>query len=185
MLQSLGPLRVRHNWATELNWTELYAVVVQSLSHVWVFSTPWTTACQVSLSFTSPSLLRFISIESVMLSDHSSSAALFSCLQTFPITSSFPVSQLFTSGGESIGTSAGQNNENHVAPAQEQLIRPVGQEWKSKTQPHHTSGFITKVPRPLTLERIVVLRQLKIHLQESELGPLSHTRYKSQFRVNQ
>lgn len=40
---------------------------------------------------------------------------------------------------------------------------------------HHTNGFIAKVPRPLNLERTVVLRQLNIHLQESELGPLSHT----------
>jgi len=29
------------------------------------------------------------------------------------------MSQLFTSGGESTGTSAGHNNENHVALAQE------------------------------------------------------------------
>ena len=36
----------------------LFCVVVQSLSHVWLFVTPWTAACQVSLSFTiSQSLL--------------------------------------------------------------------------------------------------------------------------------
>ena len=41
------------------------------LSHVQLFVTPWTAACQVSLSFTvSCSLLTFISIESVMLSNH-------------------------------------------------------------------------------------------------------------------
>ena len=44
---------------------------VQSLSHVWLFVTPWTTACQVSLSITnSQSLLKLISIESVMPSNH-------------------------------------------------------------------------------------------------------------------
>ena len=44
---------------------------VQLLSHVWLFLTPWTAACQASLSFTnSQSLLRLMSIESVMPSNH-------------------------------------------------------------------------------------------------------------------
>ena len=44
---------------------------VQSLSHIRLFATPWTVACQVSLSITnSQSLLKFMSIESVMLSNH-------------------------------------------------------------------------------------------------------------------
>ena len=47
----------------------VYAVVVKLLSHVQFFVTPWTTACQASLSFkTSLSLLKFMSIELVMLS---------------------------------------------------------------------------------------------------------------------
>ena len=42
-------------------------VVVHSLSHVWLFVTPWTAACQAFLSFTiSWSLLNLMSIESVM-----------------------------------------------------------------------------------------------------------------------
>ena len=46
-------------------------VVVQSLSHVWLFVTPWTTARQVSLSFTiSWSLLKFLSIELMKPSNH-------------------------------------------------------------------------------------------------------------------
>ena len=46
-------------------------IVVQSLSHVRLFSTPWTIACQASLSFTiSQSLLKLMSIESVMPSNH-------------------------------------------------------------------------------------------------------------------
>ena len=41
---------------------------VQSLSHVWLFATPWSAACQASLSITnSQSLLKLMSIESVML----------------------------------------------------------------------------------------------------------------------
>ena len=67
--------------------------------------TPWTTAFQASLSSTiSWSFLRFMSIESVMLSNHPSSATPFSfCLQSFPASGSFPVSQLFVSGGQRIG----------------------------------------------------------------------------------
>ena len=43
-------------------------IVVQSLSHVWLFVTQWTAACQASLSFTvSWSLLKLMSIESVVL----------------------------------------------------------------------------------------------------------------------
>jgi len=44
---------------------------VQSLSHVQLFATPWTAACQASLSITnSRSLLKLMSIESVMPSNH-------------------------------------------------------------------------------------------------------------------
>ena len=44
---------------------------VQLLSRVWFFATPWTAACQASLSITnSQSLLKLMSIESVMPSNH-------------------------------------------------------------------------------------------------------------------
>ena len=46
-------------------------VVVQSLNHVRLFTTPWTAACQAPLSSTiSQSLLKFMSIELVVLSNH-------------------------------------------------------------------------------------------------------------------
>ena len=46
-------------------------VIVQSLSHVRLFATPWTAARQASLSFTiSQNLLKLMSIESVMPSSH-------------------------------------------------------------------------------------------------------------------
>ena len=46
-------------------------IVVQLLSHVQFFATPWTAACQAALSFTiSQSLLKLMSIESVILSHH-------------------------------------------------------------------------------------------------------------------
>ena len=48
----------------------VFAVVVQLLSHVWLFVTPWIAALQTCLSFTiSQSLLKLMSIESVMLSN--------------------------------------------------------------------------------------------------------------------
>ena len=46
-------------------------VVIQSLSCVWLFAAPWTAARQASLSFSiSPNLLKLLSIELVMPSNH-------------------------------------------------------------------------------------------------------------------
>ena len=82
--------------------------VVQSLSHIWLSATPRTAACQSSLSFTiSQSLLKLMSVKFVMPSAISSSVVPFSAyLQSFPASGSFPVSQPFASGDQSIGTSA-------------------------------------------------------------------------------
>ena len=65
-------------------------------------------ACQAPLSSTIAwSWLRFKSVESVMLSNHLIPGRPFSfCLQSFPVSGSFLVSQLFASGGQSIGASA-------------------------------------------------------------------------------
>ena len=77
---------------------------VQSLSHVGLFATTWTAARQASLSITKPqSLLRLMSIDSVMPS--SSVAPFSSCLQSFPASGSFLMSQFFTSGSQHFGTS--------------------------------------------------------------------------------
>ena len=83
-------------------------VVVQSLSRVQLFATPWTAARQVSLSFTiSQSLLKLMSIESVIPSNHLFFChPLFLLLSIFPASGSFLMSQLFASGGQSIGASA-------------------------------------------------------------------------------
>ena len=71
-----------------------------------LFVTSRTAARQASLSFTiSWSLLRFMSIESVMPSKHLILCRSLSCSQYFSV-SSFPMNQLLTSGGRSIGTSA-------------------------------------------------------------------------------
>ena len=67
-------------------------VFVQSLSLVWLFVTPWTAACQASLSFTiSWSLLKLMSIESVMPSNH-----LILCHPFFLLPSIFPSIRVFS-----------------------------------------------------------------------------------------
>ena len=49
----------------------MHVTSVQSLRHIQLFATPWTAACQPSLSITkSPSLLKLMSIVSVMPSNH-------------------------------------------------------------------------------------------------------------------
>ena len=80
----------------------------QLLSRVLLLATPWTTTQQASLSITnSRSLLKLMPIELVMPSKHPSSIVpFFSCLQSFPASGSFPMSQFFTSSGQSIGVSA-------------------------------------------------------------------------------
>ena len=68
------------------------AISVQSLIRVWLFVTPWTVACQVSLSITnSRSLLKLISIESVIPSNH-----LFLCHPLLLPPSIFPSITVFS-----------------------------------------------------------------------------------------
>ena len=69
--------------------------------------TPWTVARQAPLSFTiSQSLLRFMSIELVMLSNHLILCCSLFCFQSFQASGSLPLSWLFASGVQSIGASA-------------------------------------------------------------------------------
>ena len=71
-------------------------------------ATPWTAARQASLSITNSwSLLRLMSIESVMSSKHLILCVPFSShLQSFPASGSFQMSQFFASGDQSIRVSA-------------------------------------------------------------------------------
>ena len=85
-----------------------FVVVVQLLSRASLFATPWTAAFRVSLSFTICwSCSNSCSLSRWCHSTISSSVAhFFSCLQSFPGSGSFPVSEVFTSGGQSSGASA-------------------------------------------------------------------------------
>ena len=89
-------IRTSGKWS----FSKLCFVIVQSLSHVWLFVTPWTAACQASLSFAiSLSLLKLMSFGSVMHPTISSSvSSSSSCPHCFPASRSF-MSQLFTSDG--------------------------------------------------------------------------------------
>ena len=54
-----------------VNWTSVQFSSVQLLSCVWLLATPWTAACQASLSITNAqSLLKLMSTKSVMPSNH-------------------------------------------------------------------------------------------------------------------
>ena len=65
---------------------------VQLLSHVWLFVTPWTVACQAFLFITnSQNLLKLTSIESVMPSNH-----LILCRPLLLLPSIFPSISIFS-----------------------------------------------------------------------------------------
>ena len=87
-------------------------VIVQLPGRVQLFVTPWTAVHQASLSFTiSWSLCKlmftWVGWNQWCHPTISSSATPFSfCLQSFPGSGSFPMSQLLTSSGQSIGASA-------------------------------------------------------------------------------
>ena len=70
----------------------IFLIVIHLLSHVQISVTPWTAAHQVSLSFTvSQSLLKLMSIESVMPSNH-----LILCHPLLLLPSVFPSIRSFT-----------------------------------------------------------------------------------------
>ena len=98
----------RHPLILELKHSETFVVVivVYSIGHIWFFTTLWTATCQAPLSSTiSQSLPKFMSTES-MIPSVSSSVVPFSHHQSFPASGSFPMSQFFASGGQSVGASA-------------------------------------------------------------------------------
>ena len=70
----------------------IYYLVVQSLIHVWLFATPWTAACQASLSITiSQSSIKLMSIKSVIPSNY-----LILCHPFLLLPSVFPSMRIFS-----------------------------------------------------------------------------------------
>ena len=86
-------------WNSGLSSSWNFQLVVQSLSHVWLFVTPLTAAHQAPLSFTmSQSLLKVMSIESGMLSNYLILCcpllllpSIFSSIRVFSNESSLPI----------------------------------------------------------------------------------------------
>ena len=82
-----GKLPVYQFWKHSVQFSS-----VQSLSHVWLFATPWTAACQASLSITNSwNLPKLISIESVKPSNH-----LILCHPLLLLPSIFPNIRVFS-----------------------------------------------------------------------------------------
>ena len=83
-----------HDQFFSSTWTILCSPMfssVQSLSHVWLLVTPWTAACQASLSITNQELPRLTSIEPVMPSNH-----LILCRPLLLLPSIFPSIRVFS-----------------------------------------------------------------------------------------
>ena len=99
-------------------------IVVQLLNHVRLFATPWTTACQASLSITSSwSPPKPMSIEQMMPSNHLILChPLLLLRHSFPSSGSFLRSQFFASGSQSIGASVSAS----VLPMNIQNWFPLG-----------------------------------------------------------
>ena len=133
------------------NLREWFAVVVQLLSHVWLFVTSWTAACQASLSFTmSRSLLKLMSVKSVMPSNH-----LILCHPLLLVPSIFPrlmvfsMSHLFASGGQSIGALASASvlpmNIQRMVTSVKTCLSPCkmteSSPWDLPIKSHYWSGW--------------------------------------------
>ena len=93
------------------------------------------------------SLLRFMSIELMMLFNHLILCFPFSsCSQSFPASGSFPMSRLFTSGGKSIGASASAS------------VLPMNiQGWF----PFRWTGLISVLPKELS--RVIASTRVQKH----------------------
>ena len=85
----------------------MLSIAISSVARSCLTVTPWTAAHQAFLSFTIPwSLLKLISIESVMPSNHLILCHTLLLLSSiFPASGCFLRSQFFASGGQSIGVS--------------------------------------------------------------------------------
>ena len=97
MIKSFLSLLTQRLWGLWVHWTKtnleaLQFSSVQSLSPVRLFETPWTVACQASLSITNPqSLLKLMSIELVMPSNH-----FILCCSLLFLPSIFPIIRVFS-----------------------------------------------------------------------------------------
>ena len=99
--------------------TPVFISSVQSLGHVQRFATPWTAARQAPCPSPTPRACSNSCPSSRWCHPTiSSSVILFSYLQSFPASESFPMSQFFASGGQSIGVSASSVHSSTIYNSQ-------------------------------------------------------------------
>ena len=143
----------------------IFEILLFSHSVVSDSATPWTVACQASLSSTNSWSLCPLSWW--CHPTISSSVTLFSfCLQSFPASGSFPMSWLFASGGQSIGASASAS----VFPKSIQGWFPL-----------RLTGLISLLSKGhcMTVSRWFILKKAKYHLfvTESEVSQKDKNKY--------
>ena len=150
----------RHSNLLHDMWICLHISSVQSLSHVRLLATPWTVARQAFLSITNSwSPPKPMSIESMMPYNHLILCRPLLLLPSiFPSIRSFQMSQLFASGGQSIGVSASAS----VLPMNIQDWSPLGRTgWislqskglsKSLLQHHSSKASILRCSAFFTIQ---------------------------------
>ena len=154
----------KDNWWKVMN--DVSAIVFQSLSLVWFFSTPKTVALQAPLISISQSLLTFMSIELVMPSNYLTFCCpLLLLLWIFPNIRVFSKSQLFTSGSQRIGASASasvlsMNSQGWFS------LRLTGltslQSKVEKAMAPHSSTLAWKIPRMEEPGRLQSMGSLRV-----------------------
>ena len=130
------------------SWSSIFVsfVVVQWLSHTWLFATLWIAACQASLTCTtSLNLIKLMSTESVMPSNHLILCHPFSSsLQFFPAPGYVLMIQLFTSGGSkhwSFSFKISPSNEySGLISFRIDLFDHFGVQWTLKSLLQHHSS---------------------------------------------
>ena len=126
---------------------------VQSLSRVRLFASPWTAAHQASLSITnSRSSLKLMSIDRWCHPGISSSVIPFSsCLQSFPASGSFLMSQLFASGGQRTGASSSvispSNEYSGLISFRNDWFDLLAVQWTLKSLLQHHSSTVSILQR--------------------------------------
>ena len=134
---------------------------VQSLSHIQFLATLQTAAHQASLSITySQSLLKLMSVESVMPSNHLILChPLLLLLHSFPASGSLPMSQFYASSGQRIGVSASasvlpifQHNSSKASILQRSIFFMV-----QLSHPYMTTGKTIALTRWTIVSKVMSL----------------------------
>jgi len=106
---------------------KIYVIIVQSLSSVWLFATPWTAACQTSWSFIiSQRVLKLMSIESVMPANCCLLCCLILCCLLLLLPSIFPSIRVFSNESAFCIRCVGVSASALVCPVNIQSWFPLG-----------------------------------------------------------